>query len=130
MPLSRASSIAQSEREALFHTMMTPKGSRPTSPVFPGAASSRRTDWALRGAEAVLAVAGLALLLLSAAMFWPVDENYEWKRDGCHVKILELSSGMNTTLAVSAPSLCKSVLFCPACSHHLHSHCADLLSAV
>ncbi|KAH7623648.1 hypothetical protein Ndes2526B_g00880 [Nannochloris sp. 'desiccata'] len=97
MPLSRANSIGPGpgpgSRDPLFQTLLTPRGSRPSTPSFsPSAGTPRpRRNWHFVAVNAVLIATSSILLLLTAAMYLPDSDLYYWKRDGCQTKILDMN---------------------------------------
>ena len=121
MPLSRANSLVPGGREALFQTLLTPRGSRPASPSFsPSAGTPRpRRNWALCAVNAVLIVTSTILLLLTALMYLPDSDLYYWKRDGCQTKILGMNDRINATLQVRRDNFKSSAY---TCNMHLKSY--------
>lgn len=107
MPLSRANSIGPGpgpgSRDPLFQTLLTPRGSRPSTPSFsPSAGTPRpRRNWHFVAVNAVLIATSSILLLLTAAMYLPDSDLYYWKRDGCQTKILDMNGRVNATLQAS-----------------------------
>lgn len=107
MPLSRANSIGPGPgpggRDPLFHTLLTPRGSRPSTPSFsPSAGTPRpRRSWPFVAVNAVLIATSSILLLLTAVMYLPDSDLYYWKRHGCQTKILEMNGRINATLQAS-----------------------------
>ena len=128
MPLSRANSItalgAVGVREALFQTLMSPKGSRPQSPSFSPSAGSPRPRRNLATAScavhALVGTTSIILLFLTALMYLPDSEIYDMKKLGCQPKLLELNDRINATLLVGSDPYLDGV------EANMYTHCYAL----
>lgn len=105
MPLPLADLPAVLDRDALFTTLLTPRGSTPGTPTYYVSRTPRPTSWErlpARLLNGMLIAASLLLIALVVVTLLPVEKTWRWRKDGCHVQILRLNPSINATLQVWA----------------------------